>query len=106
MYSSIIALILNILLNYILIFGNFGAPKLGVLGCGFASAISMWLVFIYLSSYFYLNKRYKKLMIFERASAFRGKIMREILKLQNFTHYLTAKGRCSFKYHKFFITFI
>ena len=81
MYSSIIALILNILLNYILIFGNFGAPKLGVLGCGLASAISMWLVFIYLSSYFYLNKRYKKLMIFERASAFRGKIMREILKL-------------------------
>lgn len=81
MYSSIIALILNILLNYILIFGNFGAPKLGVLGCGLASAISMWLVFIYLSSYFYLNKRYKKLMIFERTSAFRGKIMREILKL-------------------------
>lgn len=31
----------NILLNYILIFGNFGAPALGVTGAGMASAISM-----------------------------------------------------------------
>ena len=31
----------NILLNYILIFGNFGAPAFGVTGAGMASAISM-----------------------------------------------------------------
>ncbi|HSG59623.1 MAG TPA: MATE family efflux transporter [Woeseiaceae bacterium] len=31
----------NILLNYILIFGNFGAPRLEVTGAGMASAISM-----------------------------------------------------------------
>jgi len=31
----------NILLNYALIFGNFGAPELGVTGAGMASAISM-----------------------------------------------------------------
>lgn len=31
----------NIILNYALIFGNFGAPELGVTGAGMASAISM-----------------------------------------------------------------
>ena len=31
----------NIVLNYVLIFGNFGAPALGVTGAGMASAISM-----------------------------------------------------------------
>lgn len=31
----------NILLNYVLIFGNFGAPAFGVTGAGMASAISM-----------------------------------------------------------------
>lgn len=31
----------NIVLNYALIFGNFGAPELGVTGAGMASAISM-----------------------------------------------------------------
>jgi putative MATE family efflux protein len=41
----------NIILNYVLIFGNFGAPALGVTGAGMASAISMavgTLVYFYL----------------------------------------------------------
>ena len=41
----------NIILNYVLIFGNFGAPALGVTGAGLASAISMavgTLVYFYL----------------------------------------------------------
>ena len=41
----------NIALNYVLIFGNFGAPALGVTGAGMASAISMAIgsvVYVYL----------------------------------------------------------
>jgi len=41
----------NIVLNYVLIFGNFGAPALGVTGAGMASAISMavgTLIYFYL----------------------------------------------------------
>ncbi len=33
----------NIALNYLLIFGEFGAPKLGATGAGVASAISTWI---------------------------------------------------------------
>jgi MATE family multidrug resistance protein len=44
MFTSVFALICNVFLNYVLMFGHFGAPALGVVGCGYASAISMWLV--------------------------------------------------------------
>lgn len=36
---------INILLNYIFIFGKFGAPELGGVGAGVATAITYWLIF-------------------------------------------------------------
>jgi len=39
MYISFLGLALNIPLNYVLMFGKFGFPALGVAGCGYASAI-------------------------------------------------------------------
>ncbi|MGE7947060.1 MATE family efflux transporter [Lysinibacillus sp. NPDC093688] len=37
---------INIVLNYIFIFGKFGAPELGGIGAGVATAITYWLVFL------------------------------------------------------------
>jgi putative MATE family efflux protein len=45
----------NIFLNYVLIFGKFGAPALGVTGAGMASAISMVVGTV---TYFYLGLKY------------------------------------------------
>lgn len=39
------ALVLNALLNWVLIYGKFGAPELGGEGCGWATAIVMWFEF-------------------------------------------------------------
>ena len=47
----------NIVLNYILIFGKFGAPALGVTGAGLASAISMVLG---TAIYFYLGNKHAR----------------------------------------------
>ena len=47
----------NILLNYILIFGHFGAPAMGVTGAGLASAIAVALGTI---TYFYLALRHAR----------------------------------------------
>jgi len=41
--TSVIGFLANIPLNYALIYGNWGAPELGAAGCGWATAISMWL---------------------------------------------------------------
>lgn len=42
MVAGIIAVATNMLLNYILIFGNFGAPKLGVEGAAIATVVSRY----------------------------------------------------------------
>ncbi|ANQ53674.1 multidrug transporter MATE [Thermosipho sp. 1063] len=40
MYTTIVELSTNVLFNYILIFGNFGFPRLGVIGASIATVIS------------------------------------------------------------------
>ena len=42
MLIAALALALNAILNYALIYGKFGAPELGGEGCGWATAIVMW----------------------------------------------------------------
>ena len=42
MYASIAAAVCNTVLNYILIFGRFGAPSLGADGAAWATAVSQW----------------------------------------------------------------
>lgn len=48
MTASIIAILTNLVLNYILIFGHFGAPALGVVGAAIATVISRYIEAIYL----------------------------------------------------------
>ncbi len=45
------AAVLNALVNYVLIFGNFGAPELGIIGAGFASLLSHAVSLIALAVY-------------------------------------------------------
>ena len=41
--ASVVGFIANVPLNYMLIFGHWGAPELGAEGCGLATATSMWI---------------------------------------------------------------
>jgi Na+-driven multidrug efflux pump len=43
MVSAIVMNILNVLLCYMFIFGNFGAPRMGMGGAGFAGFVSTWI---------------------------------------------------------------
>ncbi|WP_370277141.1 MATE family efflux transporter [Pontibacterium sp.] len=52
MKIAILGLIANIPLNYILIYGKLGLPEMGGVGCGWATAIVMWLTFV--AGMFYL----------------------------------------------------
>lgn len=81
MFTSVFSLICNVFLNYVLMFGHFGAPALGAEGCGYASAITMWIVAIALGSYMTLSPRLRELKVFTRIGQFRPALFREIIVL-------------------------
>jgi MATE family multidrug resistance protein len=81
MYTSLFGLACNVFLNYVLMYGHFGVPAFGAVGCGMASAITMWLIMIVLGSILYFHPIYAPLKIFERVSPLRVPILKEIVKL-------------------------
>lgn len=54
MVIGILGLMLNVPSNYILIYGKFGLPALGAVGCGVATALCYW--FMALSMVFYVRR--------------------------------------------------
>lgn len=81
MYTSLIALVSNVFLNWVFMFGHLGAPEMGAVGCGVASAITMWLIMFILGGYLYLHPRYRPLQIFARVAPVRMPVLREIISL-------------------------
>ncbi|MEZ5568238.1 MAG: MATE family efflux transporter [Halioglobus sp.] len=49
--ASVLGFLANIPLNYALIYGRWGAPEMGAAGCGWATALSMWLSTLLISFY-------------------------------------------------------
>ena len=44
MVIALLALLFNIFVNWLLIYGNWGFPQLGAIGCAWATGIGMWLM--------------------------------------------------------------
>ena len=59
MLFSFAALLLNIPVNYVLIYGRFGFPELGSVGCGYATAICFWLMAVLMFFYTRFDERHK-----------------------------------------------
>jgi len=81
MFTSVLGLTCNVFLNYVLMFGHFGAPALGPIGCGYASAISMWVVMATLAGYMMFSARYRPFHIFSRLAPLRLAAFKEIFSL-------------------------
>jgi len=81
MFTSIFAFFCNVFLNWVLMFGNLGAPAMGAAGCGLASAITMWLVMASLAAHMLTSPRYRPLGIFERLAPPRPAVLAEIIAL-------------------------
>lgn len=61
---SLLGLLINIPANYVLIYGKFGLPQLGAIGCGHATSISFWLMAAVLSVYVHWEDKYRHFNIF------------------------------------------
>jgi MATE family multidrug resistance protein len=66
MIISIVGLLVNIPANYIFIYGEFGAPALGGAGCGVATAIVYWAMFIGMLVYAFSSKVLKQHSLFDK----------------------------------------
>lgn len=53
---SVISVTINIIASYILIFGKFGFPELGIAGAGWGTTISYWVTFIIFVGFVFANK--------------------------------------------------
>ncbi|ROV60815.1 MATE family efflux transporter [Vibrio ponticus] len=64
MFIGFIGLLCNIPLNWIFVYGKFGAPALGGVGCGVATAIVYWLMFSMMLLYVLTAKRVAYVKLF------------------------------------------
>ncbi|PCI60781.1 MAG: MATE family efflux transporter [Gammaproteobacteria bacterium] len=65
MVVSIIGLLINIPANYIFIYGKFGMPALGGAGCGIATAMVYWVMFISMLVYTIFAKKLKPTSLYQ-----------------------------------------
>lgn len=65
MIIGFLGLLVNVISNYILIFGHFGAPALGGVGAGWATTITHWIMCFCLLIYLFKSKKFAHIKLFE-----------------------------------------
>ncbi len=79
-YSTIIMAVVNILLDYCLIFGKFGFPEMGIGGAALASFCAEVAAFVFFTIYSYISLRKREYGMFQ-VHKLESELMGRILKL-------------------------
>ncbi|WP_165495588.1 MATE family efflux transporter [Acinetobacter sp. ANC 4173] len=78
---SLLALVVLIPLNFVFMYGLGPVPELGSAGCGFATAILQWLMFLTLATYIFKSSAYKSTPVFALWEKIDPYWVKRILKL-------------------------
>jgi len=81
MLAGFLGLIVNIISNYILIFGHFGMPAMGGIGAGWATSITYCVMFFSLILYLFFNKKLTKIQLFKADLSPHLEEIKKLLKL-------------------------
>jgi MATE family multidrug resistance protein len=81
MVVGLIGLCFNVLANYVLIYGKLGLPALGGPGCGWATALTMWLMCLCMLATVWRGAVYRSAGLFSRWPAPRRRELVQLLKL-------------------------
>jgi MATE family multidrug resistance protein len=81
MYATIIANVVNITLNYLLIFGTFGFPKMGIVGAAIGTLISRIVMVIFIWSLLRYKKKFKAYVTGFNFKVIEKKVIRKIISL-------------------------
>lgn len=81
LYFGVLAVILNVPLNYIFIFGKFGLPAFGGIGCGIATLLSMSMCTVIILGYMQLRTMHRKYWWLNNHEGIKKKALFDFFKL-------------------------
>ena len=81
MWIAIFGLVYNVVLNWLLVFGNLGFPKLGAVGCAVSTASGMWLMLGLMVWWVKTSPAYRMTYPFDRWEGPEGKTIGSMLRL-------------------------
>jgi MATE family multidrug resistance protein len=81
MLISFAGLLINIIVNYVLVFGKLGFPALGGVGCGIATAATMWVMMGGMLVIFWRGRLFRYLQLLSFRARPNGEILTYLLRL-------------------------
>jgi len=81
MYATIVANVINIVLNYLLIFGNFGFPEMGIVGAAIGTLVSRVFMVLYLWFILKTKEKFKYYVTGFNFSKIEKTVMKKIVEL-------------------------
>lgn len=81
MYATIVANLVNVTLNYLLIFGTFGFPKLGIIGAAIGTLVSRIMMLVFIWWVLRVKSKFREYVTAFRFLQIEKKVMAKILSL-------------------------